>query len=60
MKPDIDETADIHGFARWRYRRNTTRELQALNDHHLADIGLDRFQTVSVFQKMIETGGYPV
>lgn len=60
MKSDITEIRNTVGLARWRYKRTTTRELQTLNDHYLADIGLDRTQTTSIFKEMIETGGYPV
>ena len=35
------------------------RELQALSDHHLTDIGLDRSQIVSTVEDIIETGGQP-
>ncbi len=46
-------------ISRWRRRRTAIRELQALSDHHLADIGLDRSQIVSTVEKNIETGGQP-
>jgi|GEM_PF-4668918 len=42
-------------ITRWRRRRNATRELQALSDHHLTDIGLDRSQIVPAVKKMMET-----
>ena len=45
------------GISRWRRRRKAIRELQALSDHYLADIGLDRSQIVSTIEEMIETGG---
>ena len=32
----------VGGISRWRQRRIAIRKLQALSDHHLADIGLDR------------------
>ena len=38
----------------WRRRRTAIRELQALSDHHLADIGLDRSQIVSTVEKTIK------
>ncbi len=44
---------------RWRQRRIAIRELQALSDHHLADIGLDRSQIVSTVEEIIETGAQP-
>jgi uncharacterized protein YjiS (DUF1127 family) len=37
----------------WFRRRTAVRELQALSDHHLADIGLDRSQIVSTVEKTI-------
>lgn len=42
---------------RWRLRLTTIRELQALSDHHLKDIGLDRSQIVPTVEEIIETGG---
>ena len=42
----------IRGISRWRQRRSAIRELQALSDHHLADIGLDRAQIVSVVEEI--------
>ncbi len=44
---------------RWRRRRTAIRELQALSDHHLKDIGLDRSQIVSTVEEMIETSDQP-
>jgi uncharacterized protein YjiS (DUF1127 family) len=44
-------------ISRWRQRRTAIRELQALSDHQLTDIGLDRSQIVSTVEEMIETGG---
>ncbi len=47
------------GISRWRQRRTAIRELQALSDHHLTGIGLDRSQIVSTVEAIIETGGQP-
>ncbi len=47
----------VGGISRWRRRRTAIRELQALSDHHLTDIGLDRSQIVSTVEEIIETGG---
>ena len=49
----------VGGISRWRQRRTAIRELQALSDHHLTDIGLDRSQIVSTVEEIIETGGQP-
>ncbi len=49
----------LGGISRWRRRRTAIRELQALSDHHLADIGLDRCRIVSTVEEIIETGGQP-
>ena len=43
----------------WRRRRAAIRELDALSEHHLADIGLHRSQIVSTVEEIIETGGQP-
>ena len=42
----------IRGISRWHQRRRAIRELQALSDHHLADIGMDRSRIVSVVEEM--------
>ncbi len=47
------------GIFRSRQRRTAIREFQALNDHHLTDIGLDRSKIVSTVEEVIETGGQP-
>ena len=47
----------VAGISRWRQRRRAIRELQALSDHYLTDIGLDRSRIVSTVEQMIETGG---
>ncbi len=47
----------VGGISRWRQRRTAIRELQALSDHHLTDIGLDRCRIVSTVEQIIETGG---
>ncbi len=47
----------VGGISRWRQRRTAIRELQALSDHYLKDIGLDRSQIVSTVEEIIETGG---
>ncbi len=49
----------VGGISRWRQRRTAIREFQALNDHHLTDIGLDRSKIVSTVEQIIETGGQP-
>lgn len=49
----------IGWLARWRRRRSAVIALQALNDHYLNDIGLDRDQIESAV-KNAETGGKPV
>ena len=49
----------LGGISRWRQRRTAIRELQALSDHHLTDIGLDRSRIVSTVEQIIETGGQP-
>jgi uncharacterized protein YjiS (DUF1127 family) len=49
----------VGGISRWRQRRTAIRELQALSDHHLTGIGLDRSQIVSTVEEIIETGGQP-
>ena len=50
----------VGGVSRWRRRRSAIRMLQALSDHHLRDIGLDRSQIVSRVEVTIETGDPPV
>lgn len=47
------------GISRWRRRRSSIRELQALSAHHLADIGLDRSQIVSTVEALIEARDRP-
>lgn len=49
----------IGRISRWRHRCTAIRELQALSDHHLTNIGLDRTQIVSTDEEIIETGGQP-
>ncbi len=49
----------VGGISRWRQRRTAIRELQALSDRHLTDIGLDRSQIVSTVEEIMETGGQP-
>lgn len=44
---------------RWYQRHTANRELRALSDHYLKDIGLDRSQIVSPFEETIEPGGQP-
>ena len=44
------------GISRWRRRRTAIRELQALSDHYLTDVGLERSQIVSTVEKMIAAG----
>jgi len=46
-------------ISRWRQRRSAIRKLQALNDHYLKDIGLDRSEIVSSVENIIETGDQP-
>ena len=43
----------VGGISRWRRRRNAIRELQAISDHYLKDIGLDRSQIVPAVENMI-------
>jgi len=50
----------VGGVSRWRQRRTAIRELQALSDHYLTDIGLDRSQIVSTVEKIVETSDRPV
>lgn len=47
----------IGRISRWHQRCTAIRELQALSDHYLTDIGLDRSQIVSTVEETIETGG---
>ncbi len=49
----------VGGISRWRRRRTAIRELQALSDYYLTDIGLDRSQIVATVEKNIETGSQP-
>ncbi len=42
-----------NGLRRWRQRRIAVRELQALSDRQLLDIGIDRARIVSVVEKNI-------
>ena len=44
----------VGGITLWRRRRTAIRELQALSDHHLTDIGLDRSQIVSTVEETIK------
>ena len=53
------ELRNLGWISRWRQRRTAIRELQALSDHYLTDIGLDRSQIVSTVEDIIETGGQP-
>ena len=46
----------VGGISRWRRRRAAIRELQALSDRHLRDIGLDRSQIASTVETLIEAG----
>ena len=46
----------LKGLRAWHTRRVAVRELQALGDHALKDIGLDRGGIRSVVQDMIESG----
>ena len=47
----------VDWFSRWRQRRTAIRELQALNDHYLKDIGLDRSHIVTSVEEIHETRG---
>ncbi len=49
----------VGGISRWHQRRTAIRALQALSDHLLTDIGLDRSQIVSTVEEIVETGGRP-
>lgn len=42
----------VGGISRWRRRRTLIRKLQALSDHYLTDIGLDRSQIVSTVEEI--------
>ncbi len=57
LKSAVRRSAGV--ISRWRQRRTAIRELQALSDHHLTDIGLDRSQIVTTVEEIIETGGRP-
>ena len=46
----------VIAVSRWRQRRAAIRQLQALNDHYLADIGLERDQIVPTLDALIEAG----
>lgn len=41
-------------LSHWHRRRIAIRELQRLNAHHLADIGLERNQIISTVEQMLE------
>ncbi|TQV72468.1 DUF1127 domain-containing protein [Denitrobaculum tricleocarpae] len=43
----------IGGIVRWHRRRAAIRALRSLNDHSLADIGLERVRTVPALEEMI-------
>ena len=49
----------VAAVTRWRRRRAAVRELSALSDHHLADIGLHRSQIQSTVEEIDETGAQP-
>jgi len=49
----------VRVISRWRRRRAAIRELRALNDHYLRDIGLDRSRIVSTVEEILETGDRP-
>ncbi len=44
----------VDWISHWRQRRTGTHKLQALNDHYLADFGLERSQIVSTVEEIIE------
>lgn len=44
-------------ISRWRRRRVAIRQLQALNDHYLADLGLDRSQLAAGVEAIVEARG---
>ena len=46
----------VGGISRWRHRRTAICKLQALNDHYLKDIGLDRSEIVSSVEEIIKMG----
>ena len=41
-------------ISRWRRRHAAIRQLQALNDHYLADIGLERDRIVPTIERLSE------
>lgn len=43
----------------WWQRRTTIHKLQALNDHYLKDIGLNRSQIVSSVDGIVESSSKP-
>ncbi len=52
----------LHGvdwISRWHHRRIGIRKLQALNDHYLKDIGLDRSEVVSYVEEIIVMDARP-
>ncbi len=46
----------VAAVSRWYRRRAAIRQLQALNDHYLADIGLERDRIVPTLDALIEAG----
>ncbi|MEM7222132.1 MAG: DUF1127 domain-containing protein [Pseudomonadota bacterium] len=51
--------AALESFARWRRRRAAIRELDALSDRHLQDIGLHRSQIASTVDEIVKSGEQP-
>ena len=49
----------LRRISRWHRRRTAIRELLALSDHHLTDIGLDRSLVVSTVETIFETDDQP-
>lgn len=46
----------LGGVTRWRRQRGAVRELQALSDHYLRDIGLERSRIVPAVEAIIRDG----
>ncbi|WP_282610268.1 DUF1127 domain-containing protein [Pelagibius sp. Alg239-R121] len=58
-RPELALRRIVGAISRWQRRRAAIRELRALDDYHLMDIGLERFQIVSAVEEMIENENRP-